>query len=286
MKGQSASRIALLVAGLALWPGLAAQAGNSGFEVLSASGVSATPAAGLPDPVQTGGIPKMGGAGAFAALRGAVEPFPVLAGAPAAATFAPDLDRDGTLLCVRQCDGFYFPVPGETSAGASPLDLCRAACPGAELTLFRRSGPGMRDARGEHGERYGDLVRAFRYRVSAAPACGCSGGSRPWSDRILRDPTLRRGDVVVTPEGARAFVGTSGIWSPRRSDFVDIRERGAVSPSLQREAGRLTGPWPRSGAPLGPDASASTPANSPPTQSSTEPNAGRPRIVLETPYNR
>jgi hypothetical protein len=70
-------------------------------------------------------------------------------------------------LCVRLCDGFYFPIGG-ASLPASFLDeekACRARC-SVPAKLFYQPAPGG-DADGLvalTGERYADLSNAFRYR--------------------------------------------------------------------------------------------------------------------------
>lgn len=89
---------------------------------------------------------------------------------------------DYRTLCVRSCDGFFFPV----SSAASPSDFardertCRMMCPGAETSLYFHAAQGeesqdMISARTRQS--YSETPNAFAYRNGEAPmtkACGCN----------------------------------------------------------------------------------------------------------------
>ncbi len=47
--------------------------------------------------------------------------------------------------------------------------------------------------------------------------------------RFLNDPSLRRGDVVATPNGLMVFQGRTGSNTHRSADFVSVGSAGAVS---------------------------------------------------------
>jgi len=78
-------------------------------------------------------------------------------------------------LCVRTCDGYYFPVGN--SAGRSRVKIGQAVCQkmygGAEAKLFvqRRSRPVEDATSPADGSKYGDLAEAFAYRKRFDPAC-------------------------------------------------------------------------------------------------------------------
>jgi hypothetical protein len=97
--------------------------------------------------------------------------------------------RPGTYrtMCVRLCDGFYFPVSGATNgAGLSrDADACSASC-GVEARLFYHPNRGgdvdsMVDLT---GIAYSTLPNAFRYRKTLVPECRCR--PQPWSDAELQ----------------------------------------------------------------------------------------------------
>lgn len=85
-------------------------------------------------------------------------------------------------LCVRTCDGAFFPI----SANASPLDFarqtqqCAAMCPGAETELYYHSLTDQESAdmvSAQTGRPYRELPTAFAYRSqprSSSPQCGCN----------------------------------------------------------------------------------------------------------------
>jgi hypothetical protein len=78
-------------------------------------------------------------------------------------------------LCVRLCDGYYFPV--ETSASSDRFDVDATFCQSMYTAdglaqLFVQSGDDdVADATSLSGERYGDQSYAFAYRQSYAPSC-------------------------------------------------------------------------------------------------------------------
>jgi hypothetical protein len=86
-------------------------------------------------------------------------------------------------VCVRLCDGFYYPVNEAARVGNFPAEekICQSTC-SVPARLFYQKLPAGEDA-GEMvsltGERYADLPNAFRYRSEFLNACSC--GPKPWS---------------------------------------------------------------------------------------------------------
>jgi hypothetical protein len=83
-------------------------------------------------------------------------------------------------LCVRTCDGFYFPISYATTPENFAEDerICEARCPGAETHLYyhRVQGQEAEDMVSLTGVPYRDLPTAFLYRRSDVPQprnCGC-----------------------------------------------------------------------------------------------------------------
>ena len=78
-------------------------------------------------------------------------------------------------LCVRVCDGYYFPI--EFNAASSRFDTDAAACQSmyaedGQAELFvQANGDDVADATSLSGQRYGDEPYAFAYRQDYAPAC-------------------------------------------------------------------------------------------------------------------
>jgi Protein of unknown function (DUF2865) len=86
-------------------------------------------------------------------------------------------------LCVRMCDGFYFPISFSTTSGSFTRDAekCSASC-GEDARLFYYPNPGgdvdsMVDLT---GRAYGSYPMAFRYRKTLVKGCQCR--PQPWSE--------------------------------------------------------------------------------------------------------
>jgi hypothetical protein len=116
-------------------------------------------------------------------------------------------------VCVRQCDGYFFPLPASAAptTDADAEAVCRALCPSASVALYFLPGRSDRieDAANARGEPYSALPAAFRYRSAGAPACGCRRAGEPGL-AYWRDPTLKSGDAVMTADGIVVFRGAGG----------------------------------------------------------------------------
>lgn len=111
-------------------------------------------------------------------------------------------------ICVRSCDGFYFPISYSTvpSKFADDERSCQRLCPAAEVTLFsNRTGEDVAQAVSSNGRRYSELPNAFAYRKQFNPSCGCKAAGQTWADALkqLDDQTVEQGDIVVTQERSK-----------------------------------------------------------------------------------
>lgn len=106
------------------------------------------------------------------------------------------------LVCVRTCDGAYFPLDSQPKENQSNAALCRALCPQADTKVFRASvDGGIEEAVSESGEPYMKLPHALRYRQSFDPSCSCKKKDESWSQALQKAETLiarKKTDVVVT----------------------------------------------------------------------------------------
>jgi hypothetical protein len=112
-------------------------------------------------------------------------------------------------VCVRTCDGFYFPISYATTASKFAEDekACQRLCPAAETALYTHHNPGeeMDAAVSLSGQPYSALPAAFRYRQQVDPACTCRAPGQSWAEALTgrRDETLQPGDVIITPERSK-----------------------------------------------------------------------------------
>ena len=115
-------------------------------------------------------------------------------------------------VCVRACDGYYFPISYSTLPNrfADDARACQRLCPAAEAELysFRNPGEDMEQAVSVSGQPYTALPNAFRYRKEIIAGCSCRRPGQSWADALKNadDPsTLESGDIVVTDQNAKAL---------------------------------------------------------------------------------
>ena len=115
-------------------------------------------------------------------------------------------------VCVRACDGFYFPLSFSTvpSRFTDDARACQRLCPAAEAELysFRNPGEDMEQAVSISGQAYTALPNAFRYRKEIVAGCSCRRPGQSWADALKNaddSSTLESGDIVVTDQNARAL---------------------------------------------------------------------------------
>jgi hypothetical protein len=112
------------------------------------------------------------------------------------------LTGNGRLVCVRSCDGGYFPLDGPAKGTEDVAALCSALCPNAEVTVFQapREG-GIEEAVSQTGEPYLKLPNALRYRKAYDPSCSCKKPDESWAHALRKAEGLikrKKGDILVT----------------------------------------------------------------------------------------
>ena len=111
-------------------------------------------------------------------------------------------------VCVRTCDGYYFPISYATSPARFAQDekSCQRLCPAAEAQLFsyRTEGEDISQATSSSGAAYTSLPNAFKYRQTFDAACSCKKAGQSWAEAMGgTDDSLEAGDIVVTEDRAR-----------------------------------------------------------------------------------
>jgi hypothetical protein len=113
-------------------------------------------------------------------------------------------------ICVRTCDGFYYPVSYATTPDRFRDDeqTCQRTCPAAEVALYTYHNPGEEVAQAValNGRLYTELPTAFQYRKALTPSCSCRRAGESWADALKTsgpDATVAPGDVVVTEQNAK-----------------------------------------------------------------------------------
>ena len=114
-------------------------------------------------------------------------------------------------VCVRTCDGGYFPISFATSPArfADDEKTCKALCPATEANLYAYRNPGedINQAVSVNGQPYTALPNAFRYRSEFNPSCSCRAPGQSWADALKgvddKAEAAQQGDIIVTEESAK-----------------------------------------------------------------------------------
>lgn len=150
-------------------------------------------------------------------------------------------------VCMRTCDGFLFPLGNLAAKADIPVheSACASACPGSETRLLTLA-PGETEldrAVGLTGMPYRASALANVYRERRVANCACQpadGAARP---SLVRDLTLREGDVVATDDSAevvtrvrRGSVALEDFRSARGLSSARSRQIEAKVGTLRRDA--------------------------------------------------
>jgi cell division septation protein DedD len=115
-------------------------------------------------------------------------------------------------VCVRTCDGYYFPISYSTVPNrfADDQRACQRMCPAAEVALYSYRNPGedINQAVSLGGQQYTELPNAFHYRKEVVATCSCRRQGQSWADALKNaddSSTLESGDIIVTDQNAKAL---------------------------------------------------------------------------------
>ncbi len=149
-----------------------------------------------------------------------------------------DIPEVGTYktVCVRACDGYFFPVSFSTTQGSFERDenTCQSRCPGADVELYIYQNPGEtpEDMRSLSGRPYNSLETAFLYQKEYVSNCSCqapqsqlasiAGDSAPSLPTTPANPAIR-----PEPENAAPTGPIVPLPMPKQSIMVDPDTRAA-----------------------------------------------------------
>ena len=117
------------------------------------------------------------------------------------------LGSSGNPICVRLCDGYFFPLATTGGNRNSAQQMCQAQCPAAPARLFFIPGDSeLQRAVGADGTPYTALNNAFRYRTTFDESCSCRQQGQSWAEALHQAEQMlgaARGDVIVNADMAR-----------------------------------------------------------------------------------
>jgi len=124
-------------------------------------------------------------------------------------------------VCVRTCDGFFFPLSYATTQEnfARDADRCQRTCPGTQAEMFAYPNPGgtMEQAVSINGEAYTSLANAFLYQKQFVKGCSCKPAGESWAQALkgADDATAQSGDILVDEARSRAMSQPQGGNGPQ-----------------------------------------------------------------------
>lgn len=147
-------------------------------------------------------------------------------------------------LCVRMCDGYYFPMSGSASRRTFARDAarCSASC-GSEARLFYHAASSgdaatMIDL---SGRAYSRLPNAFKYRKTLVSGCACK--PEPWAaSELARHRQYAAAETVARSQAAGTADGNKpGAAIPATATTsVDVTNPAANSQSATTTVAAVT----------------------------------------------
>ena len=134
------------------------------------------------------------------------------------------------VTCRRTCDGqeFAIGIKPKTDTREEAKAMCTAAGAGLETQLVVQdfiAGAGFAPVLASAAVQDGRAVAGGDASAGTTGTCGpASQSSDLFTVPLLHDATLRRGDIVATPEGFKVFVGR-GAPPFKEADFLDNEDR-------------------------------------------------------------
>ncbi|KPF72594.1 hypothetical protein IP69_01470 [Bosea sp. AAP35] len=137
-------------------------------------------------------------------------------------------------VCVRTCDGFFFPLANNPGGRDNADEMCQALCPGVETLAYGMSNGGeiQNAVARATGQPYASLPNAGKYQRSFDASCTCRAQGQSWAQALKEAEYLldkRKGDVIVTEQRA------AELSRPKEAK-PDPRRRGAAPAPVAQPA--------------------------------------------------
>ncbi len=115
------------------------------------------------------------------------------------------------MVCVRTCDGGFFPMRNLPEGRGGADEMCQALCPGTEAQAYSMpyGDDALKHAATVKGSRaYTSLANAFKFRKEFVPNCSCKPEGKTWAQSLVKAESMlvrHKGDIFVTPMQAEAL---------------------------------------------------------------------------------
>ncbi len=152
-------------------------------------------------------------------------------------------------VCVRMCDGFFFPISFGTSEGSFSRDqsTCSNACPGARLYHYKAGSENPEDMVDASGQAYSKHKNANLFRTQFVESCKCK--PHPWEPEATQrhriyalEDQRRRGNrtVVAELEDLKAKNRPEGYGSNASRNRFNDRNRRRLPASEEQTSTQQT----------------------------------------------
>ena len=160
-------------------------------------------------------------------------------------------------VCVRTCDGGFFPLANNSRRGGAEglAEMCSALCPNVETRDFT-SAPSAEidDAVGLDGQPYRSMPNAFKFRTKYDPACTCKPADKSWVQALADAEVLlgrTQGDIIVTQQKSEELSRAKPAPAPRTQSATTAKPAPAKpatppkpAPASQRNTSNSAAPTP------------------------------------------
>nr|WP_244597880.1 DUF2865 domain-containing protein [Afipia felis] len=159
----------------------------------------------------------------------------------------PNAPQAGTYrtVCVRSCDGAYFPISFATvpSRFADDERSCKSQCPNAQATLYTYHNPGedISQAVSINGQPYSQSPNAFRFRTQYDKTCSCRAPGQSWADALKNVDTssgAEQGDITVTEDRAKRM-SQPPRTAPAKQTAPQAAAPAAATPPANTDPGQI-----------------------------------------------
>ena len=138
-------------------------------------------------------------------------------------------------VCVRACDGSFFPVSyfGNANRSDTLEQVCRSLCPNADVGVYSFPfGGKIEEAVSSTGEPYARLPNADKLEQSYEPGCSCRTTGQSWAKALANAEAKygrRSNDILVTVADAELM--SRPVQEPKAKGAVtDPAEPGDATP--------------------------------------------------------
>lgn len=150
------------------------------------------------------------------------------------------------LVCVKTCDGSFFPLSNSPGGRAGADEMCQSLCPGTETHAYGMQPGGDIDRAGSvtNGEPYSSLPNAGRFKTSFDSSCSCRQPGQSWANALQEAEEklgTQRSDIIVTTERSEEL---SRILPELEKNRDKSRGRGKQKPGEQASSPVATAPQP------------------------------------------